>query len=311
MFENMNYVYEVYKEGSFSKAAKKLFISQPSLSASIKRIEDRLGYKIFDRTQKPLKLTELGEKYIESMMAIRRIEQDFQSYLESYGDLKTGTLRLAGTNLVASLILPPLIERFHLKYPLIETELSEGTSSEIEKMLTDGEIDMVADYTMPNYDMFDHKTISDEYLILTVPKSFEINRSLLKYQIPLRAIKDLSFIDTRYPIVPLESFSDVPFVMLRRVNDTAKRAMKLCNAAGFYPRVSFEAPQQMTGYHICASGLGAAFVSSILLSRMAENPSLSYYKVDPRYAKRELRLLWKKDKYFTRAMREFSNIVFE
>ena len=98
--------------------------------------------------------------------------------------------------------------------------------------------------------------------------------------------------------------------MLRRQNDTAKRAMKLCTASGFYPKISFEAPQQMTGYHICSSGLGAAFVSSILLSRIAENPNLVYYKVDPKFAKRQLRLLWKKDKYFTRAMSEFCNIVF-
>ena len=53
MFQGMEYIYEVYKEKSFSKAAAALFISQPSLSANVKRVENRIGYPIFDRNPKP------------------------------------------------------------------------------------------------------------------------------------------------------------------------------------------------------------------------------------------------------------------
>ena len=62
MFQGMEYIYEVYKEKSFSKAAAALFISQPSLSANVKRVENRIGYPIFDRSTKPLQLTEVGKK---------------------------------------------------------------------------------------------------------------------------------------------------------------------------------------------------------------------------------------------------------
>ena len=57
MFQGMEYVYEVYKEKSFSKAAANLFISQPSLSANVRRVESRIGYPVFDRSTKPLWLT--------------------------------------------------------------------------------------------------------------------------------------------------------------------------------------------------------------------------------------------------------------
>lgn len=66
MFQGMEYVYEVYKERSFSKAAANLFISQPSLSANVKRIEKKIGYPIFDRSTKPLGLTECGRHYIDA-----------------------------------------------------------------------------------------------------------------------------------------------------------------------------------------------------------------------------------------------------
>ena len=65
MFKNKEYVLAVYKEQSFVKAAKKLFVSQPSLSSSIKRIEQKVGSPIFDRSNSPITLTEVGEKYIE------------------------------------------------------------------------------------------------------------------------------------------------------------------------------------------------------------------------------------------------------
>lgn len=54
MFQGMRYVYEVYKEKSFSKAAENLFISQPSLSANVKRMEQKIGMPVFDRSTKPL-----------------------------------------------------------------------------------------------------------------------------------------------------------------------------------------------------------------------------------------------------------------
>ena len=64
MFKNKEYVLYVEKSKSFSKAAKELYISQPSLSASIKRIEKEIGAAIFDRSTNPLSLTDIGRKYV-------------------------------------------------------------------------------------------------------------------------------------------------------------------------------------------------------------------------------------------------------
>lgn len=66
MFVWKKYVYEVYKERSFTKAAQNLYISQPSLSARIKKIEEIIGEPLFDRSTTPLQLTEVGKVYIEA-----------------------------------------------------------------------------------------------------------------------------------------------------------------------------------------------------------------------------------------------------
>ena len=155
MFRGMEYVYAVYKEKSFSKAAEKLFISQPSLSANVKREEQCVGYPIFDRSTKPLGLTEPGKKYIETVEKILSMQNEFSEYIDDLGDLKTGKLVLGGSSLYSSWVLPPLMGQFAKKYPQVKLELIEETTANLQKMLQNGEVDLVLEtlvtlYLYPN-----------------------------------------------------------------------------------------------------------------------------------------------------------------
>ena len=76
MFDGKEYVYEVYEEKSFSKAAQKLYISQPALSTAIKKVEKKLGRPIFDRSTNPISLTPSGEIYIEAIEKLFALEQN-------------------------------------------------------------------------------------------------------------------------------------------------------------------------------------------------------------------------------------------
>ena len=62
MFENKDYIIAIAEEGSFSKAAERLYVSQPSLSATVRRIENKISVPLFDRSTNPVSLTEAGEK---------------------------------------------------------------------------------------------------------------------------------------------------------------------------------------------------------------------------------------------------------
>ena len=66
----MEYVYTVYEEKSFSRAAKKLFMTQPALSAAVKKVESTLGLPIFDRSHSPLRLTDAGQAYIDAVQKL-------------------------------------------------------------------------------------------------------------------------------------------------------------------------------------------------------------------------------------------------
>ena len=103
MFQNMDYIYEVYKEKSFSRAAKNLYLSQSSLSLTVKSAEKRIGMEIFDRSQNPIRLTEFGEHYIRAVEEIRGIESRLENYIYDTNHLKMGSISIGAGN-----FLPPI-----------------------------------------------------------------------------------------------------------------------------------------------------------------------------------------------------------
>ena len=87
MFRWKDYIYEVYKERSFSKAAQNLYISQPSLSAKIKKAEEEIGLPVFDRNTTPLRLTEFGRVYIDAVEEVYKIEKSVENHINDLKNL--------------------------------------------------------------------------------------------------------------------------------------------------------------------------------------------------------------------------------
>ena len=309
MFRGMEYVYAVYKEKSFSKAAEKLFISQPSLSANVKREEQCVGYPIFDRSTKPLGLTEPGKKYIETVEKILTMQNEFSEYIDDLGDLKTGKLVLGGSSLYSSWVLPPLMGQFAKKYPQVKLELIEETTANLQKMLQNGEVDLVLDNCELEEEIFARQFYRKEYLVLAVPKHFQINDELEEFQVDVSAIRDLSFLESSVPKVDLGLFSKEPFILLKPENDTRVRAMELCRQYDFVPNIVFELDQQMTSYNVTCSGMGISFISNTLISKVPETTDVVYYKLSGEQSSRNLSFYWKQNSYFSKVMQEFLHLI--
>lgn len=308
MFQGMKYVYEVYREKSFSRAAANLFISQPSLSANIRRVENRIGYPIFDRSTKPLSLTECGKQYIQCVERIMNIEKDFSDFINDWGDLKTGSLILGGSNLFSSWFLPPMIAEFAARYPHIQIRLVEESTVKLTKLLQRGMIDLVLDNTYLDPDIFDSRLYQEEHLILAVPRAFSVNKNLEKFQLSVPDIQTGKFLAADFPSVPFSRFRKEPFIMLKQENDTGKRARDICHENHFEPVVVFEMDQQMTSYNVTCSGMGISFIGDIMLSKVSPDPNVVYYKLPLKYNCRSICFYWKKGRYLSRAMEEFLKI---
>lgn len=310
MFSKKDLIYAIYKEKSFSKAAESLYISQPSLSAMVKKIESKIGEPIFDRSTNPIQLTEIGEKYIECCKDVSNTEDAFMNYLNDTHELKTGSLSIGGNHLFMANILPGPLEEFAQRYPGIKLHLVESHSSDLENKLLGGDLDLIIDNRELSPDVCDKFSLGTEFLLLAVPKKMKINELLIKYRLTGKDIKNNRHLDSgSVSSAPLQKFSDIPFILMDTGNDTRTRTDNVFRRHRIKPNVIFELNQLATVYSMIYSGLGASFISDTLIKQSPDSiDRLFLYKIDDPDTKRDVFFHSKKNRYMTKAAKEFLNL---
>lgn len=309
MFEGKDYVYEVYKTRSFSKAADNLYISQPSLSATIKKIESRIGAPLFDRSTTPIQLTDCGQKYISYIENLMDMEQEFENYLNDVNTLRAGHLSIGGSNLFAAYVLPPLLSGFMAQFPHIDVKLVESSTNDLERQLSAGNLDLVIDNYAFNERIYERHLFCREQVLLAVPAAFDSNRDpqAEPYRLTAGEIKaeEAGPAGGKTGFASLKLFQRDPFLLLRSGNDTRERSDQLLKDSGISPRIILKLDQQATAYHVASQGMGITFVTDTLVRKVPENPNLYYYRLNPEYAVRNIYFYHKQNRYLTRAIENF------
>ena len=141
-FSQIKYVTALVKTGSFSEAAKECFVTQSTLSTMIKRLENHLDLKLFDRQKKPIELTTEGKKLIHQFKILENeYENLFELFNETKGDFH-GTLKIGIIPTLAPFLLPLFLDKINVKYPNLNLEINEITTNEIQNRLRLRDIDV-------------------------------------------------------------------------------------------------------------------------------------------------------------------------
>lgn len=311
MFSKYNYVYEVYKERNFTRAAQNLFISQPSLSVAIKNIEKKLGAELFERKGNTVKLTEAGEEYIATTKQIMAAEKEFLNRINDINNLKTGKIVVGGTNYLSSYVLPRVVNRFNRMYPDVEVELIEGNSYNLCSMMKNEQIDIIVDSFDENTDDCQRFFLASEDILLCVPKDRKINEKLKKFRIEPESIYKGTANLKNTEAVSVKNFKDENFILLKKGNDMYKRAMSFFHEENIEPKVTYKVDQLNISYALADSGIGLCFVTDTFLKYGRFNDNVFLYKVGNEQYSRNLYIAHKKNKYCTKAMAEFIRITKE
>lgn len=303
MYLEMKYIYQIYLDGSFSKAAKSLFITQPALSMAVQKIEAELGMAIFDRSTRPLSLTHAGHIYINTVKDIMQLEDNMHKHIDDIQNLNCGSLILGGTHYVNAHILPDILLGFHSKYPNIDLRILEHGSSVLIHMLEEHQLDFYFSCdpklisTFPGYKVF------TDQLLLAVPEAYAINEELKDYSFSADDICSLAHLSPEHPPISLSMFKDLPFLLLFEGSNFYERATSMFDEAGLVPNIKLQLSQSVTAFRFAAAGLGATFVVDRLVKKTDDR--LKYYKIDSAYVKRHNYLLHPRHKYVTVAMNAF------
>lgn len=304
LLHEMVYVYEVYRQRSFTRAAQALYISQPSLNQMVHKAEKRIGAPIFDRSTSPIGLTETGRAYIRAAEQLLQIESDLKQYLSDAERCVTGVMTLGGTTLFTSYVLPPLLSAFSERYPGVELRLNEAHTARLKGELQEGTLDFVIDNCEFDPAVYESQLLKGEQVILAVPRSLSLPPQAEPFRL---SAAQLALQDA--PRVPLSLFADVPFLLLKEGNDTRARAELLCAQAGFSPKIRLQLDQQLAAYNLAGYGLGAAFISDTLALSAPPDERLVYYRIDSPDVQRSIRLFYKRTHVLTAPMRAFLDLL--
>lgn len=247
------YVKTIAEEKSISKAAAKLFVTQPSLSQSIQRIEAALGTKLFTRTSNKLSLTFAGERYCQIASQILKIYSDFEMEVSDISNLKKGRVTVGLTVFLATYLLPDLLTEFREKCPNIELHIVEETSTKLKHSLIAGEMDFAIMHSSPPPmescgDGIDFYSLHKDLFLLATQK----NHPLTKNQ---KIIDGYEF-----PVIDLKDFIEEPFVLVTRGQRIREVSDLILSKSGITPNIALTTKSFETARRLAFQGIGVSFV---------------------------------------------------
>ena len=258
------YIYQIYKEKSFSSAAKTLYVSQPALSAAVARFEKEMGIKIFDRTKKPLSLTQQGIIYIETLEEIMSLENNMQRRFRELSDMSYGSLSVGGSSYASYAIMTKMATAFYKKYPHIKTIIdlgNIGVRDILSEKLLKGELDLVISY-IKNNDKFIYETLTQDRLIIAMHKNLIKNKVLIPYTM---SFDELCAGNPEKEISDLTLFKNTPFVSYENNSLTAKAMSQMFGTYKTMPCTIKNARHSEMHYNLMCEGFSAVVIPDLPL----------------------------------------------
>ncbi len=196
--KHAKYMITVLQEGSITAAAKKLYVSQPSLSQMIKLVESNLGAPLFNRSTDPITLTYAGQKYIEAAKKILTINENLEKEIEEINLEDHGSFRLGIPVQRGMQVLPFVLPKFFEKYPHVDINLVESGSAQTEQLLLEGKLDITCMTTVPHYEELKYILIENEQLVLLANPDTELARRIPNgTPISIKEAKNENFISNK------------------------------------------------------------------------------------------------------------------
>lgn len=310
MFRNMEYVYAVYKERSFSKAAEKLHISQPSLSATVRKVEEEVGTPIFERKTRPVSLTAFGVEFIQGIEQIQELRERLQQMVYDLDTLQSGHLAIGGSNLDIPYVIPRKIAAFKQAYPNVELRIVENSTIGCKALLDNGELDVIITNRPFAADIYCRQVCYREALVMAVPKDLAVNALLADKQLTGEELGERIFSVPEERCVSPAELARVPMVLLHDGNYLRSCTDIIFRECGVEPNVVLEVEKSAVAYTFASLGLGATIISNALIAGF-HNRSLCCYKLSGPYALRDAYVCYRKGRHVTAAMRRFIKLLTE
>lgn len=237
----MEYLLAVVEEGSFTRAAQRLSVSQPTLSHQVRALERGVGQPLLERLQDNVRLTPMGRAYLPHAIATLRSAKEAWSVGRPDQRSERISLRVAAVYSVALGLIPQAIRVWRRSYPDADIEVLEFSNfDDMTDRMALGVADAAVGPLPPDWDGPVRELGSDELLVVLAP--------------------DDPFVGAGRRTVRLGDLSDRPWVLYAAENGLTSVVSRACAQAGFNPRPAVRTYHTATALRLAAAGLGPALV---------------------------------------------------
>lgn len=267
-FKELEYILVIAQEKNISKAAERLYITQPALSRFLLRLENQLGTELFVRKNRKYLPTYVGELYLDMARIVLSTKQSFDVKLERFFNEKSGAVSLGITPGRGRTILPKILPDFRTAFPDYELKIYEENVETLEQLLRNGTIEVaiftIADQSDRKEKEFHYELITKEEIVLCTPKNE-------RYSLFAKAESSRN-----YPWIDLCVFKDECFLLLKNNMRLGRFSRHLMGLYGLEPQV-MELNTIDTILALVAQEYGVAFASSYRIEEHATANNLNIF----------------------------------
>lgn len=268
---DLKYFLAVAELGHFRMAAEACCVSQPTLSGQIKKLEDELGVKLFERTNRRVMVTESGQKIVHAAKRIMQEVDNIRDIAQSAHDPLSGKFRLGAFPTLSTYIFPKLVPQVSNHMPNLRLILSEEKTASLIEQLKKGELD-AAILALPIYDDFlvSQKLFDDEFFLAVPPHH------------PLAAHKQ----------VDQKVLSKYKLLLLEEGHCLRDQALEVCQLHNISEEQDFKATGMETLRQMVKAGTGITFIPKIAIQKKERD--IKYIPFKQPAPMRTIGLVWRK-----------------
>jgi DNA-binding transcriptional LysR family regulator len=269
----LEYLVAVVEERSFTRAAARVRVAQPAVSAQIGRLERELGHRLLDRSGREVTPTAVGAAVLPYARATLSATRSVRETVDELSQLATGSVSLGTVNASGALGLADLLAGFHARYPAIEISLVEDVTSRLLERLHEGSLELAlvgrAGPRRPPPGGFEHQVVLDDRLVAAMAHGHPLAR---RHRITLRELVE-------FPLICVPEGTGMRTALIDG-----------CSRAGVQPRVAFEAADPVVLAGLAARGLGVALLPE---SAAGLEPSLTTIEIERPQLRSRIELVWR------------------
>lgn len=284
--KQIKYFVEVVRQGGMTQASEHLYIAQSTISKAIKNIENEYDITLFDRSQKQIKLTDIGQTFYDNSLEFLALFEKLSLEMNDVVNVQKGHIKIGLSPMMNVQMFTNALNQFHKLYPNVTYEVIEGGGKIVENLTANDDVDIGITTLPVDHSLFHSVSLYNEELLLVVSNDHHLS--------------DMEKVD-------LAELKNEEFVLFHDDYYLKDQIIENCKRIGFYPKTVANISQISFIANMIQQGIGISIVPESLVRLMGDNvTSIQLENVELSW---HLGAIWRKDAYLNYVTRQWIDFI--